>query len=81
MDDENERCDAVLVSIRDWNRKISIIKLVRETTGLGLAEAKDFIEHPPRIVMEGISQEEGRELRRRFYDIGAHVDLRPSSRP
>lgn len=81
MDDENERCDAVLVSIWDWDRKINIIKLVREITGLGLAEAKDFIEHPPRTVMEDISQEEGRALRRRFSEIGANVELRPSSRP
>ena len=79
MDDENERCDAVLASIWDWDRKIHIIKLVRETTGLGLAEAKDFIEHPPRTVLEDISLEEGRALQQRFSAIGANVVLRPSS--
>ena len=81
MDDEYERCDAVLVSIWDWDRKITIIKLVRQTTGLGLAEAKDFIEHPPRTLREDISQEEGGALKRRFSEIGAYVELRPSSRP
>ena len=80
MDEENERFDAVLVGMRWWDHKISVIKLVREVTGLGLAEARDFIEHPPQTVKKDVSGEEGGALKRRFEELGAGVELRPSSR-
>ena len=80
MDEENERFDAVLVRMRWWDKKINVIKLVREVTGLGLAEAKDFIEHLPQTVKEDVSSEEGRALNERFYELGADLDMRPSSR-
>jgi large subunit ribosomal protein L7/L12 len=79
MDEENERVDAVLIRM-SYDRKIDVIKLVREITGLGLAEGKHFIENLPQVVKTDISEEEGRELSRRFYDLGAHVTTRPSSR-
>ncbi len=78
MRDENERVDAILVKI--WDNKIDILKLVRELTGLGLAEARDFIENLPRTVKENLSYEEGKALRTRFSQIGASLDLQPSSR-
>ena len=81
MDEENERFDAVLVRMLWWDQKISVIKLVREVTGLGLAEARDFIEHPPQTVKEDVSSEEGYALQRRFDELGADVQMRPSSRP
>lgn len=80
MDDENERVDAILVNIWDWDNKISVLKLVRELTGLGLAEARHFIENLPQTVKEDLSREEGNSLRTRFSQIGASLDLRPSSR-
>ena len=80
MGEENERFDAVLVRILWWDHKISVIKLVRETTGLGVAEAKHFIENLPRTLKEDVSSEEGDALRQRFYDLGAILELRPSSR-
>lgn len=79
-DDDNERFDAVLVKIWSWDQKISIIKLVRETTGLGLAEARHFIEHLPQTLKEDIPSEEGLALKWRFDALGAGVELRPSSR-
>lgn len=81
MREENERVDAILVRIWNWDRKITVIKLVREITGLGLAEAKHFIEHLPQTLKRDISEEESRDLRDRFFDLGAQVDTRPSSRP
>jgi large subunit ribosomal protein L7/L12 len=80
MDEENERFDTVLVRMRWWDKKIDVIKLVREVTGLGLSEARDFIEHLPQTVKEDVSSEEGRALNRRFYDLGADLEMRPSSR-
>lgn len=78
-EEENERVDAVLVWVGD--RKINVIKLVRETIGLGLAEARDFIENVPQTLMADISLEEGEALQQRFYSAGATISLRPSSRP
>ena len=75
----NERVDAVLVWVGD--RKINVIKLVRETIGLGLAEARDFIENVPQTVRADISIEAGEALQQRFYSVGATLSLRPSSRP
>ena len=80
MGEENERFDAVLVRILWWDHKISIIKLVREATGLGLAEAKHFIEHLPQMLKEDVSSEDGDALRQRFDELGAQLELRPSSR-
>lgn len=80
MRDEDERVDAILSGM-SYDRKIDVIKLVREITGLGLAEAKDYIESLPRTLKENISQEEGWDLNRRFGALGAQVNTRPSSRP
>ena len=80
MNEDNERFDAVLIGM-SYDRKIDVIKLVREITGLGLAEAKHFIEHPPQVVKEDISSDEGWALVRRFGDLGAAIRTRPSSRP
>lgn len=79
MEDENDRFDAILIWVGD--RKINVLKLVRELTGLGNAEAKHFIEHPPQTVKANLTLEEGRALRSRFQDLGAHVDLKESARP
>lgn len=81
MSDENERVDAILVKIWDWDRKIDIIKLVRETTGLGIAEGRHFIENLPQIVKSNIPLEEAEPLRRRFSELGAALDLRSASQP
>jgi large subunit ribosomal protein L7/L12 len=80
MDDDNDRVDAVLTSISDWDKKISVLKLVREVTGLGTAEAKHFIENLPRTVKKDLSREEGDGLQSRFDQLGAFLHLEPSSR-
>jgi large subunit ribosomal protein L7/L12 len=79
MRDEEERVDAILAGM-SYDRKIDVIKLVREVTGLGLAEAKHFIEHLPQTLKRDISEDEGWELHNRFADLGAHVTTRPSPR-
>jgi large subunit ribosomal protein L7/L12 len=80
MRDEEERVDAILAQMR-YDRKIDVIKLVREVTGLSLAEGKDFIEHLPQTLKRDISEEEAWKLHDRFAALGAHVNTRPSSRP
>lgn len=79
MRDEEERVDAILARM-SYDRKIDVIKLIREITGLGLAEGKHFIEHLPQILRRDISHQEARDLSDRFYDLGAQVDTQPASR-
>lgn len=71
--DEEERFDVVLID--QGPTKISVLKIVRETLGLGTTEAKDFIENLPRTVRENLSSEEARSLRHSLEQAGASVRL------
>jgi large subunit ribosomal protein L7/L12 len=56
--------------------KISVIKVVREITGLGLKEAKDLVESAPKTLKEGISKAESEEMKKKLEDAGAKVELK-----
>ena len=55
--------------------KIPVIKVVRDATGLGLKEAKDLVDGAPKAVKEGVSKEEAEELKAKFEEAGATVEL------
>lgn len=55
--------------------KIQVIKVVRDATGLGLKEAKDLVDGAPKTVKEGASKEEAEELKAKFEEVGATVEL------
>ena len=55
--------------------KIQVIKVVRDATGLGLKEAKDLVDGAPKTVKEGASKEEAEELKAKFEEAGATVEL------
>ena len=55
--------------------KINVIKVVREATGLGLKEAKDLVDGAPKTVKENVSKEEAEELKAKFTEAGATVEL------
>ena len=55
--------------------KISVIKVVRDATGLGLKEAKDLVDGAPKTVKEGVSKEEAEDLKAKFSEVGAVVEL------
>ncbi len=55
--------------------KIQVIKVVRDATGLGLKEAKDLVDGAPKTVKEGASKEEAEELKAKFAEVGATVEL------
>ena len=55
--------------------KIQVIKVVRDATGLGLKEAKDLVDGAPKAVKEGASKEEAEELKAKFTEVGAVVEL------
>ena len=56
--------------------KIQVIKVVRDATGLGLKEAKDLVDGAPKTVKEGVSKEEAEDLKAKFTEVGAVVELK-----
>ena len=56
--------------------KISVIKVVRDITGLGLKEAKELVDGAPKTVKEGASKEEAEEMKAKFVEAGATVELK-----
>jgi large subunit ribosomal protein L7/L12 len=56
--------------------KISVIKVVREITGLGLKEAKDLVEGAPKTLKEGVSKAEAEEMKKKLEEAGAKVELK-----
>ena len=55
--------------------KINVIKVVRDATGLGLKEAKDLVDGAPKTIKENVSKEEAEELKAKFSEAGAVVEL------
>ena len=58
------------------SEKIKVIKVVREVTGLGLAEAKAMVEAAPKAIKEGISKEDAEALKAKLEEVGAKVELK-----
>ncbi|SRR5581483_2738946 len=56
--------------------KINVIKAVREVTNLGLKEAKDLVDSAPKPIKEGVSKEEAENIRKKFADAGATVEVK-----
>ncbi len=57
-------------------KKINVIKVVRELTGLGLKEAKDLVDGAPNAVKEGVSKEEAESIRTKLTEVGATVEIK-----
>lgn len=72
--EEKTEFDVVLVS--PGEKKINVIKVVRELTGLGLREAKDLVDNAPNPVKEGASKEEAEAVKAKLEDAGATVELK-----
>ena len=58
------------------DKKVNVIKAVREITGLGLKEAKDLVDGAPKDVKEGVSKEEAEEAKKKLEEAGAKVELK-----
>ena len=71
--EEKTAFDVVLKSFGE--KKINVIKAVREVTNLGLKEAKDLVDNLPRPVAEGVSQDEAEELKKKFEEAGAEAEV------
>ena len=72
--EEKTSFDVVLAEAGD--QKIKVIKVVRDATGLGLKEAKELVDGAPKTVKEGASKEEAEELKAKFAEVGAVVELK-----
>ena len=71
---EKSSYDVVLAEAGD--QKIKVIKVVRDATGLGLKEAKELVDGAPKTVKEGVSKEEAEELKAKFAEVGAVIELK-----
>ncbi len=72
--EEKDEFDVVLSSVGD--NKIQVIKAVKEVLGLGLKEAKEFVEGAPQTVKEGAKKEEAEEIKAKLEEAGATVELK-----
>ncbi|NMB02352.1 MAG: 50S ribosomal protein L7/L12 [Firmicutes bacterium] len=72
--EEKTEFDVILTSAGD--KKINVIKVVRELTALGLKEAKDLVDNAPNPVKEGISKELAEEVKAKLEEAGATVEIK-----
>ncbi|WP_201556586.1 50S ribosomal protein L7/L12 [Psychrobacter sp. 72-O-c] len=72
--EEQDEFDVVLASFGE--KKVAVIKAVREATGLGLKEAKDLVESAPTPIKEAVSKADGEELKKKLEEAGATVELK-----
>ena len=73
--EEKTEFDVVLAGF-DAAAKIKVIKVVREITGLGLAEAKAAVEGAPKTLKEAVSKDEAEELKKKIEEAGGKVELK-----
>lgn len=72
--EEQTEFEVILTSAGD--KKINVIKVVREVTSLGLKEAKDLVEGAPQKIKEGISKAEAETIKKKFEEQGAQVQIK-----
>ena len=76
-EDEAEEQSAFDVVLKSFGqKKINVIKVVRDITTLGLKEAKDVVDNLPNTVREGLDKEEAAEIAKKFEEAGAEVEIK-----
>jgi len=71
-----EKTEFTVVLTATGANKINVIKAVREVTSLGLKEAKDLVDGAPKTVKEGVSKEEAENIKKKFTEAGATVEVK-----
>jgi large subunit ribosomal protein L7/L12 len=71
-----EKTEFAVHLISAGDKKINVIKVVREVTSLGLKEAKDLVDGAPKVVKEGVSKEEAANIKKKFEEVGAQVEVK-----
>ena len=72
--EEKTEFDVILTGVGE--KKIQVIKVVRELTSLGLKEAKDLVEGAPKAVKEGVPKEEAETVKKKLEEVGATVEIK-----
>jgi large subunit ribosomal protein L7/L12 len=72
--EEKTSFDVVLQNVGD--KKIQVIKVVRQITGLGLKEAKELVDNAPKPVKEGVPKEEAEKIKKQLEEVGASVEVK-----
>ena len=72
---EEAKTEFAVVLKSAGDKKINVIKVVREVTNLGLKEAKDLVDGAPKTVKDGLPKDEAEALKKKFEDVGAVVEL------
>jgi len=73
-EEEQTEFNVILTAVGD--KKINVIKAVREVTSLGLKEAKDLVDGAPKPIKEGVTKDEAAEIKKKFEDAGAQVEVK-----
>jgi large subunit ribosomal protein L7/L12 len=71
-----EKTDFTVTLTEVGSNKINVIKVVREVTSLGLKEAKDLVESAPKAIKEGIPKDEANNIKKKFEEVGAKVEVK-----
>ncbi len=71
-----EKTDFEVVLKNVGDKKINVIKVVREVTDLGLKEAKDVVDKAPASVKKGVSKEEAETIKKKFAEVGAEIEIK-----
>ena len=74
--ESEEKTDFDVILKNVGAKKINVIKVVREVTDLGLKEAKDVVDKAPGEIKKGVSKEEADEIKKKFEDVGAEVEIK-----
>jgi large subunit ribosomal protein L7/L12 len=72
--EEKTEFDVILTEVGE--KKINVIKVVREVTSLGLKEAKELVDGAPKTVREGVTKDEAAEMKKKFEEQGAKVEIK-----
>ncbi len=72
--EEKTEFDVILSSVGE--KKIQVIKVVREVTSLGLKEAKDLVDSAPKPIKEGIQKNEAEDIKKKFEEVGATIEIK-----
>ncbi|MBP7620466.1 MAG: 50S ribosomal protein L7/L12 [Gemmatimonadales bacterium] len=72
--EEKTEFNVVLTDVGE--KKINVIKVVREVTSLGLKEAKDLVESAPKPIKEGVPKDEAEAIKKKFEEVGAKVEIK-----
>uniref|UniRef100_A0A7V3VUA2 Large ribosomal subunit protein bL12 n=1 Tax=candidate division WOR-3 bacterium TaxID=2052148 RepID=A0A7V3VUA2_UNCW3 len=71
-----EKSEYTITLTASGDKKIQVLKVLRELTGLGLKEAKELVDNPPKVIKEGATKEEAQNFKAKLEEVGATVEIK-----